>query len=154
MTSNEKAFLDTIAWSEGSVQIPDSDDGYRALVGGTTFENYADHPRIKVDLGNGLISTAAGRYQILERTFDTYKKALNLPDFSPASQDAIAMHIITTLGASDALDNGNLAGAVFAVRKIWASLPGSPYGQPRHSLADLQKVYADASDSRDNTASA
>ena len=95
MTPNLKAFLAMIAHSEGTSQIPGSDDGYRVLVGSTPnhprlFDSYADHPRVLVQLRPGLKSTAAGRYQILERIFDAYKAQLNLPDFSPASQDAIA----------------------------------------------------------------
>ena len=39
------------------------------------------------------------------------------------------------------IDAGNLAGAVAAISSIWASLPGSPYGQHTQSMADIQSAY-------------
>ena len=56
---------------------------------------YADHPRVLVDLPKLKIqSTAAGRYQLLRRYYDAYKKTLGLKDFSPLSQDLIALQQI------------------------------------------------------------
>src|SRR4051794_26666927 len=86
-----------IATSEGTAHI--GDRGYNCLVGSTPlkpvlFAGYVDHPRVKVPLGPNLVSTAAGRYQILARYYDAYKARLSLPDFSPASQDAIAVEMI------------------------------------------------------------
>ena len=69
MTSNEKAFLDMIAFSEiGTALLVKSDNGYNVLVGSTAakpllFDSYADHPRIYNKQFN---STAAGRYQLLK----------------------------------------------------------------------------------------
>ncbi len=72
MTPNEKAFLDTISFSEGT--YGKGDDGYNVLVGGSFFDGYDDHPRISVYLPSlNIHSTAAGRYQLLERYFDAYK---------------------------------------------------------------------------------
>jgi len=55
------------------------------------FEDYTDHPRI---IGKRTIngpSTAAGRYQIVARTWDDIKKKVpGLTDFSPANQDKAA----------------------------------------------------------------
>src|ERR1700742_991434 len=97
--NNLDAFLKMIGFSEGTLFIPHSDEGYRVIVGSTPahphlFLSYADHPRIAVRLSPTLTSTAAGRYQILERFYDSYKTSLNLPDFSPTSQDAIATQMI------------------------------------------------------------
>lgn len=45
---------------------------------------HADHPRVLVDLPKLKIqSTAAGRYQLLRRYYDAYKKTLGLKDFAP-----------------------------------------------------------------------
>ena len=67
MPGNRQAFLDMLAWSEGTSTITESDNGYNVLVGSTPehpllFESYADHPRI---LNPDLDSTAAGRYRLM-----------------------------------------------------------------------------------------
>src|SRR5690606_3093589 len=89
---NVRAFLDMLAWSEGTDngRQPTRDRGYDVIVGGQLFRSYADHPRVLVDLPRlGIQSTAAGRYQLLRRYYDAYRKTLNLRDFSPLSQDLI-----------------------------------------------------------------
>lgn len=139
MNFNQKAFLSTIAFSEGT--YGKGDDGYNVIVGGAFFDSYADHPRILVDLGHGLKSTAAGRYQLLERYFDYYKNLLNLSDFSPTSQDAIALQQIKESNALDAVNSGDFIAAIGRCAHIWASLPGATYGQHTNEIADLQDFY-------------
>lgn len=147
MTPNQKAFLHTIAASElGLDLIGETDNGYNVLVGSTaanphTFCSYADHPRVSVALRPGLVSTAAGRYQLLARFFDFYKTKLHLPDFSPASQDAIALQQINERNAFGLIEAGKFGAAVVACSSIWASLPGNSYGQHQQSLQWLQSVY-------------
>ncbi len=93
MSKNLQAFLDMIAFSEGT--YGKGANGYNVLVGGTLFDNgYADHPRKLVKLSATLSSTAAGRYQLLARYYDDYRKQLGLADFKPSSQDAIAVQQI------------------------------------------------------------
>lgn len=145
--SNLSAFLDMIAHSEGTASI--GDRGYNCLVGSTTrqpilFGSYADHPRIKVQLRQELVSTAAGRYQILARFFDAYRKQLGLSDFSPASQDAIATQMIRERNAIVDIEAGRFDDAITKVRNIWASLPGAGYGQHENQLADLRSAYINA----------
>ena len=146
--TNRNAFLTMLSISEGTSTVEGSDNGYNVLVGGTLFgtppDCYADHPHQLVDLGNGLESTAAGRYQILGRYFDVYKKQLNLPDFSPASQDAIAVQLITECDALDDVDAGYLNTAISKCKSRWASLPGAGYGQHEQKFETLQKAYQDA----------
>jgi muramidase (phage lysozyme) len=61
MDPNLKAFLDTIATSEGTYGC--GDDGYNVIVGGDLFDDYSKHPDVLVTLNKaGLKSTAAGRY--------------------------------------------------------------------------------------------
>lgn len=144
MNQNLRAFLDMIAHSEGTSRIPNSDDGYRVIVGGKTFASYADHPRVLVDLGRGLKSTAAGRYQLLARYWDAYRKQMGLPDFSPASQDAVAIQQIHERRALEDVEAGRFAVAVGKVRNIWASLPGAGYGQHENSIVSLQAAYVAA----------
>ena len=144
MSQNQKAFLDTIAWSEGTSTIAESDNGYNVLVGDTLFDSYADHPRQLVHLNAHLSSTAAGRYQLLAKYFDYYKNLLGLPDFSPDSQDQIALEQIKECHALPDIAIGNFSDAVQKCSHIWASLPGNNYGQHQNSIDALQEVYVNS----------
>jgi muramidase (phage lysozyme) len=142
-SKNMRAFLDMIARSEGT--WGKGHDGYDVLVGGKLFNGYDDHPRVKVDLPRlGIKSTAAGRYQILARYYDAYKKQLNLPDFSPASQDKIALQLIKECRAVDDIENGNIERAIIKCNSRWASLSGAGYGQREHSISFLVSAYREA----------
>ena len=144
--TNIKAFLDMIAYSElGTDLLKRSDNGYNVVVGGSLFYNYQDHPRKKVWIKSiKNYSTAAGRYQILARYYDHYKLSLRLPDFSPNSQDAIAIQMIKEQGAYNHILKGHFATAIRLVSNIWASLPGAGYNQPERSYASLELAYKNA----------
>lgn len=145
MKKNLSAFLDMIAHSEiGPALLAKSDNGYDVLVGGTLFHGYADHPRKVVQLRPDLKSSAAGRYQILARYFDAYKKSLSLPDFSPDSQDLIAIQLINECRAMEDVEAGRFDEAVHKCRSRWASLPGAGYNQHENSVANLRKAYEKA----------
>ena len=140
-SGNIGAFLDAIAWSEGTTRVEGSDDGYNVLVGGTLFEGYQDHPRMRVHLRPGLDSTAAGRYQLLSRYYDSYTKLLGLEDFGPEAQDQIAIQQIKERGAMPDVESGHFYVAIAKVRNIWASLPGAGYGQHENAMSDLAVAY-------------
>ncbi len=146
MNQNIKAFLDMIAASEGTSSIAASDNGYNVLVGGALFHNnYADHPRILVKPPKiPVASTAAGRYQILERYWDHYKPLLHLDDFSPAAQDTFAINYLQECKAINDIENGHFEDAVRKCSSRWASLPGAGYGQHEHRLEFLRAVYLHA----------
>jgi len=139
MSPNLKAFLDMIAVSEGTKGK--GDDGYNVVVGGELFHGYADHPKKLVWLKPGLASTAAGRYQLLGRYWDVYKKQLGLQDFSPASQDAVAIQQIKERKALDDIEKGYINVAIDKCKNIWASLPGAGYGQHENSADKLIAAY-------------
>lgn len=144
---NVCAFLDAIAFSEGTDngRQRTNNHGYDVIVGGGLFTNYADHPRKLVALSSlGIKSTAAGRYQLLSRYFDAYKKTLGLKDFSPLSQDLIAIQQIRERKALQLIQAGQFEQAVRQVRNIWASLPGAGYGQHEHKLENLLAAYRNA----------
>ena len=124
-SSNVKRYLDILAEAEGA--------NYNTIVGGSTFDDYSKHPGIvgvKTKEGS---STAAGRYQITKSTYDEYAKKLNISDFSPESQDKIALAIIKDKGALQDLETGDYTAANKKLGKTWASLPTSPYSQPKRS---------------------
>ena len=47
------------------------------IVGGVLFTDYSDHPRKLVTLNPKLNRTGAGRYQLLSRWWDAYRKQLD-----------------------------------------------------------------------------
>lgn len=140
---NVCAFLDMIAFSEGTDngRQRTNHNGYDVLVGGGLFTDFSDHPRKLVTLNPKLKSTAAGRYQLLSRYYDAYKKQLGLKDFSPLSQDLIAIQQIRERRALQLIQAGQFEQAVRQVRNIWASLPGAGYGQHEQKLDNLLAAY-------------
>ena len=67
INNQRKAFLDMLAWSEGTDngRQKTRNHGYDVIVGGELFTDYSDHPRKLVTLNPKLKSTGAGRYQLL-----------------------------------------------------------------------------------------
>ena len=147
ITKNRKALLNTIAHSElGSWILTHSDDGYNVLVGSTPnnimlFHGYSDHPNQLVHIRTGLDSTAAGRYQLLHKFYVAYCQLLGLHDFSKESQDQIALQQLKEKGALASIDIGDFANAIAKANTIWASLPGSPYGQRTNNYDELLVIY-------------
>ena len=143
ITRNLSAFLDMLAVSEGTSNSPTTrDDGYDQIVGRTVFHSYATHPNILVRLPKlGISSTAAGRYQLLARYWVAYKSRLHLSDFSPRSQDLIAIQQIRERHALPDIEAGRLDDAIAKVSNIWASLPGANYGQHTNDIDRLRTAY-------------
>lgn len=142
---NIAAFLDMLAVSEGTANHPlTKNRGYDVIVTGLDgkpeiFTDYSDHPfahgrPAKVFNRRGEKSTASGRYQQLYLFWPHYRKQLALPDFSPLSQDRLAIQLIRERGALDDIRAGRIERAISRCRNIWASLPGAGYGQREHSL--------------------
>ena len=86
INNQRKAFLDMLAWSEGTDngRQKTRNHGYDVIVGGELFTDYSDHPRKLVTLNPKLKSTGAGRYQLLSR-YGYHRVALPKA-FSPKSQ--------------------------------------------------------------------
>lgn len=140
--ANVCAFLDMIAWSEGTTRKIGSDDGYNVIVGGGLFDGYSDHPRRIIDLPRlGIKSSAAGRYQLLMRYWDAYRKQLKLDDFSPLNQDRVAIQQLKETRAYTFAQIGDVETAITRCKNIWASLPGAGYNQHEHRLPDLIAAY-------------
>ena len=146
-----------IADSElGREVLAGSDNGYNVLVGSSphniiTFDSYDDHPHrvIKIERKNlpPEYSSAAGRYQIMAKIFDAYKKILNLqpPYFSPANQDLITLRLIRECHALDAIDKGDIVTAITGCEHRWASFPGAGYkDQHENKMEQLVAAYVAA----------
>lgn len=121
---NIKAFLLALRKFEGT----GGPDGYRTMFTGKLFTSYSDHPNIK-NTGGRYTSTAAGAYQFVYATWQSYKKKLGLPDFSPQSQDLAAMADLDDKLALKDITEGNIKSALRKVRREWASTPFSPDNQ-------------------------
>ena len=138
---NVRAFLDTLAYAEGT------NERYNYIFTFATFSSYNDHPRIRKCSGH-LCSNAAGRYQFLSTTWDGLAPALGLSDFTPPNQEKATLEIIRRAGAYRLVSKSgvyeNFTAALSKLNTTWASLPGSPYGQPTHSTASLWKYYKSA----------
>lgn len=155
--NNVSAFLEAIAWAEGTGQRANP---YAVCFAYKfTITNFADHPTVlgswkgeplspsvcaAAGLGAGCVSTAAGKYQIIRPTWVGLKQRLRLPDFGPESQDAAAIQLLKDCGAYRAIELGQFSEAVRLARKTWASLPGAGYGQPERRSTDLQARYTAA----------
>jgi len=142
--ANVQAFLKMLRHGEGTTD----EDGYRRMFGGKLFDSFADHPRQPQTAtfkgGNTLTSSAAGAYQFLTRTWDGLVKQNGFTDFSPANQDLGAIALIQGRKALDDVVAGRFDAAVMKCNKEWASLPGSPYGQPTTTAQKARDLYTEA----------
>jgi len=124
---------------------------YNVIYGGKTFDDYSRHPNIGV---GG--SHAAGAYQIQPGTWEPIRKALNLPDFSPSSQDLAAVDLLRQKGVTGRLLSNDPEDAILkAGAGTWESLPASAAQKPNaagsmrgmswkgHEVDTLDQVLAD-----------
>ena len=125
INNHRKAFLDMLAWSEGTDNGRQKPEimAMTSLCRRRAIYWLPDHPRKLVTLNPKLKSTGAGRYQLLSRWWDAYRKQLGLKDFSPKSQDAVALQQIKERGALPMIDRGDIRQAIDRCSNIWASLP-------------------------------
>jgi len=113
-----RAMLGTIAEAEGG--------GYNTLYGGATFSGYSQFP------GSGG-HTPSGRYQVTKASYEFYgRNMLGVTDFSPHTQDLIAVQQLIMNGAMKHLLLGDFDGALDGASQTWASLPQGPNKGNRH----------------------
>lgn len=136
---NVRNFLNRISNAEGTAGV--GDNGYNVGFGGGTFDGYTAHPNVRSEFtqtdGVKNATTAAGKYQFINKTWNGLAKKLNLPDFSPANQDKAAIELIRQNGALDNVLAGDYKGAVGKLGGVWASLPSSTAPQRHVSMAEF-----------------
>lgn len=110
---------------------------YNELFGYDNFTSFDTHPNILVNKNN-YKSTAAGRYQILFRTY----KQLGAGLFTPERQDWMCTELLKWNHSTQFVLNANWASAIKSNNRTWASLPGSPYGQPVYKYEDCLKFIS------------
>lgn len=132
---NARQMLDIIARAEGVKH------GYNTLFGNERFSNLSTHPGILKEFtqtdGKKNKTSAAGRYQFLESTWNGLAKQLGLKDFSPQNQDIAALALLAQNGALPYVLKGDYQTAVKMSGGTWASLPSSRYAQPKRSWSEL-----------------
>ena len=124
INNQRKAFLDMLAWSEGTDNgRQNQNGGYDVIVGGELFTDYSDH-LANLSRKPNPKSTGAGRYQLLSCWWVSPGAAW--PERLLSSQDAVALQQIGERGAYLVIDRGDIRQAIDRCSNIWASLPGAP----------------------------
>lgn len=148
---NARKYLDAISRAEGTAAY--MNNGYNTLFGGGQFSDMRDHPRVMRSFqqtdGEMNKTSAAGRYQFTQASWDEAAAALGLTDFSPRSQDLAALWLIQRAGQLDNVLGGNFTQATNGLGGVWASLPSSPYAQPKRSMGEMSDFYGYGSASSD-----
>lgn len=138
---NVRKMLDVIANAEGVKH------GYNTIFGNERSDDLKAHPNVKKEFtqtdGKKNSTTAAGRYQFLKGTWDKVSKKYGLTDFSPKNQDLAAVALILGRGALGDVMKGDFTKAVGKLGGEWASLPSSPYAQPKKSWKDIQNMVGE-----------
>ena len=143
VTPQRQALLNTIRYAEGTWK--QGEDGYRVQFGGSLFRDLMRHPNEVIHKWP-YSSAAAGAYQFLPATWQMAKKALQLRDFSPRSQDQAALYLIQRRKALRLADRGVFTPELAAkLAPEWASFPTlanrSYYGQPVRAFRILRPFY-------------
>ena len=112
INNQRKAFLDMLAWSEGTDngRQKTRNHGYDVIVGGELFTDYSDHPSQTCHAKKTQNSNqqAPDATSFFSRWWDAYRKQLGLKDFSPKSQDAVALQQIKERGALPMIDRADI----------------------------------------------
>lgn len=140
--SNVKAFIAAIAMAEGG--------DYNLKFGGVKgkkhdkwqFSDFSTHPGPGID-GK---TTAAGMYQINRDTWKEMGAKMGLGDFTPETQNLLAVEILRTLGVIGDIISGDIAVALSSASRRWAALPQGPdkggrYAQPYTSYEEFEASY-------------
>lgn len=134
----------------------DAEDGYNYLFGSSVhntrrFTDMSRHPNQKFPFAGGM-SDAAGAYQIMYETEQGLIKQLisygmseeEATRFDKATQDLKCALLFSNHNCCQRIMNGDFDFAIETLNKTWASLPGSPYGQPVKTMAQVTEFYQNA----------
>lgn len=144
-SDNVQAFIWALRFGEGTQAA----DGFQIMFGGERFQDFSDHPRrviTKTMKGKTYSSSAAGVGQFIVKTWDGLVKQYGFEDFSPKNQLLGIIALIKGRGALQDVLEGRIADAVRKCNREWASLPGSPYGQPVVTMEEFMREYQEGLD--------
>lgn len=126
---NVAAFLRVIREGESN----QTEAAWTVLYGGGHFESFDDHPRIRFPItyqGKPNYTTAAGAFQIVERTWNDFTKAFGPMPFSVQNQTLCAVWRLAYRKALDDVLAGRIDEAIRKCIDEWTSL-GLPRIQAR-----------------------
>ena len=146
INNQRKAFLDMLAWSEGTDngRQKTRNHGYDVIVVESYLLITPITPRKLVTLNPKLKSTGAGRYQLLSRWWDAYRKQFGLKDFSPKSQDAVALQQIKERGALPMIDRGDIRSGNRPLQQYLGFTAGRWLWSVRHKADSLIAKFKEA----------
>ena len=137
INNQRKAFLDMLAWSEGTDngRQKTRNHGYDVIVGGELFTDYSDHPRKLITAKPNQNSNQQAPDATSFFPVGGMPTASNLAKRLLSSVRALAL-AIKERGALPMID-GDIRQAIDRCSNIWASLPGMIYGQFEHKADSL-----------------
>lgn len=140
---NTQIYLRMLQQAEGTY-TGQGGNPYATAFGGGQLPDLRQHPKTLHSFtqtdGTPNKTSAAGAYQFLGSTWDDVSGKLGLPDFGPQSQDLAALELMRRNGSLPHVLAGNFDQAVKKDGKTWASLPSSPYAQPKRSQGFVERA--------------
>lgn len=145
------AALDMIAASEIGSAANEAGGGYDVMFGFDRASDLSQHPGKKTtytdpSTGKQVTTSAAGRFQIIGPTAKSISQRLGLKDFSPESQELMALYLIVETGAADDLMRGDLQSAMGKLGTKWAALPGSSIAHSPDQTRSWEFAYGKFND--------
>lgn len=138
------AWLDTLAEAEIGSEAFSADRGYNVLFGGQRTTDLSQHPGIYTSFTGQnqktIKTSAAGRYQMIERTAKALSQQYGITDFSPQSQDLLAIALMKEVGALPYIMAGDFENAERRLAKRWASLSSSTLAKGIHGTRSANFV--------------
>ena len=143
INNQRKAFLDMLAWSEGTDngRQKTRNHGYDVIVGGELFTDYLITSRKLVTLNPKLKSTGADATSFFP--VGGMPTAAWPERLLSEKSDAVALQQIKERGALPMIDRGDIRQVIDRCN-IWASLPGAGYGQFEHKADSLIAKFKEA----------
>ena len=99
VTPNERRWLDTVCFAEGTWDPNRGGCQYDMMFGGGRFKDFSRHPDV-VNKAGGLASAAAGAYQFMPGTWESVGGGAMTPD----RQDQAALRLIRNRGVDPATE--------------------------------------------------
>ena len=129
INNQRKAFLDMLAWSEGTDngRQKTRNHGYDVIVGGELFTDYP----ITLKTCHAKPKTQINRRRTLPASFllvGCLPQAAWPERLLSEKSDAVVLQQIKERGALPMIDRGDICQAIDRCSNIWASLPGAGYG--------------------------